>query len=827
MLMDLHAAHGDRALALRAYHLCSSVLDRDLGAEPSAATQRRYRALLPEAPEPGPPGGIERAGAGSAPLVGRDPERARLGAAWRDARAGIARLVVVAGEPGVGKTRLVEEFRSWCARGGAVTAEARCYAAEGPLPYGLVVAWLRSPALRPRLAALDPVRLGELARLLPELAAEEPGLRPPEAVPEDEQRARVFEAVGAAVDLLGASLRGGPAVLLVADDLHHADRESCRLVHYLLRSRPTARLLVAATVRAGETEGGPVEELGAAMRERDRVLEIDLDRLDPAATAALLDRIVGGPRSGRVPAADASRLHAQTGGNPLFLVEAVRAGWRPESPRAPVTPRVQAVLAARMAQLTPASRELAAAAAVIGRPFDADLLAAAAWGEESGTAGVEDALVAGVDELWRRGILRDRGEAGYAGTYDFAHETLREAAAAQLSPVRRARAHRRVAAALERADPGGGARVAEIAAHHAQAGETSRAARWYLRAAQSAQLLYAHDESVRLLDRALDALGGPASDAARTELELEVRTALLAPLVSEHGYASPAVADVQSRLAALHRTLDVAPSAPLLRSLAMTALTHDDFETGRTYARRLLVAGEADATGVLTVEAEVLLGFAAFWEADFPGAAEHLGRAIAAFRAENGRTHLCGSGRIRRRWRTRGWPTLGGSWAIRRGRWPPGRPRSPAPPRSAIPTAPRRCGCSPRSSPSTWAMTRRCGSTRRGWWRRASRRCRCACPRRPCGATWPALDGDAGAGLALIGGAMAAAARGAGAPGMRAILARIELAACVATGDPTLVAQAAERLLAAGPAAAVWAPAARSARGAFRPAEHRGAPTEP
>ena len=148
--------------------------------------------------------------------MGRAPERSRLVAAWRSTNAGRAQFVLVSGESGVGKTRLVEEFRSWCARRGAATAQARCYPAEGALAYGPVVTWLRGEALRSRLRRLDRARLTELARLLPELLVELPQLERPEPLPESDQRQRLFDAVSAVV------LAAGAPVLLVVDDLHHA-----------------------------------------------------------------------------------------------------------------------------------------------------------------------------------------------------------------------------------------------------------------------------------------------------------------------------------------------------------------------------------------------------------------------------------------------------------------------------------------------------------------------------------------------------------------------------------------------------------------------------
>jgi predicted ATPase len=162
--------------------------------------------------------------------------------------AGRAQLVVVTGESGIGKTRLVEELRSWCAHRGAATAESRSYPAEGALAYGPVVSWLRSDALAGPVQRLDRALLSELARLLPELRAMVPDLPRPQPLPESDQRQLLFGALARAV------LAPAGPLLLVADDLHRADRETLRFLHYLLRVEPEAPLLVAATARREEVD---------------------------------------------------------------------------------------------------------------------------------------------------------------------------------------------------------------------------------------------------------------------------------------------------------------------------------------------------------------------------------------------------------------------------------------------------------------------------------------------------------------------------------------------------------------------------------------------
>jgi hypothetical protein len=235
-LIELCHAAGDRARALRAYHVCVSTLERELGIDPAPATRVIYEAVLDAAP------GGAAATRGTSPFVGRVDELRRLRTVWRESAARRAQLVLVSGEPGVGKTRLLDELR---VRAEAVTVEARAYAAEGPIAYGLATAWLRSRRVAARLSRLEHAQLTDLARLLPELSGQVPS---PEPLPEPELRRRLFAAIGHAL------LAAGSPLLLIADDLHWADEQSLRLIHYLLRAAPSARLLVAATARREELD---------------------------------------------------------------------------------------------------------------------------------------------------------------------------------------------------------------------------------------------------------------------------------------------------------------------------------------------------------------------------------------------------------------------------------------------------------------------------------------------------------------------------------------------------------------------------------------------
>lgn len=620
LLMRVHAATGDRAAAVRAYHRTATVLERELGVQPSEATRAAYAALLGEGARAGSPRAARATGP---PLVGRVPERARLTAAWRAATEGEARCVLVGGEAGIGKTRLVEEFRSWCGRRGAATAASRCYPAEGPLAYGPVVDWLRSDALRPRLARLTDARLTELARLLPELLAERPGLAAPQPLPVDEQRHRLFEA-------LAAALHTVESLLLVVDDLPHADRETCQFLHYLLRSAPRARLLLVGTARTEDVAGGPVGELLDALRERERVDTVELGRFAPGETARLAELVTGAPLAG----AELRVLQRETEGNPLFVVESLRAGRRSGSPP---SPRVQAVIGTRLAQLGEPARRVLQVAAAIGRGFDTGLLAEVAGGSDEDV----DDLVTGLDELWRRRIVRESAPGLPGPGYDFAHDKIRQVAYDALSPPLRRTLHARIAAAmprLHRLDPGPVS--AQIAAHHERSGAVEPAIDWYRRAAGYARSLHADARAVRLFDRALHLLDTLPPSAARDRTELVLRTAMIAALVPVDGYASPTVAATLGRATELAAELDAAPSPPLLRALALDALTRSDFVAATGHGARLRAAGERDGDDVLLVEGDYVLGIAAFWQTELAAAREHFELAVARYPDTDRTAHL-------------------------------------------------------------------------------------------------------------------------------------------------------------------------------------------
>ena len=320
LLMSVHDAAGDRAGAVRVYHECAATLQRELGVEPSAVTRSAYAALTRSDQ---PVDDVEEAvRVSGAALVGREPEWDQLIRCWRDAEDGRSQLVLVTGEAGVGKTRLVEELGAWCAHRGALVADARAYPTEGDLGYGMVTSWLRNADLAAHLRRVGPAATAVLARLLPELG--QPRETVASSTDEAEQRRRLFDAV------VSALLSSDRPTLLIADDAQWCDEQSLQLIHYLVRVDATSPVLVVATVRREEVdERHPLTELVGALQIIDRTTEIGLDRLTRAGTEALArsltDIDIGAER--------VDELFVETEGNPLFIVESIRAGgtwsgWR-------------------------------------------------------------------------------------------------------------------------------------------------------------------------------------------------------------------------------------------------------------------------------------------------------------------------------------------------------------------------------------------------------------------------------------------------------------------------------------------------------------------
>jgi DNA-binding SARP family transcriptional activator len=516
-LMRLQADLGDRAGAVSTYHHCASVLERELGVVPDAATRTAFQRLITHAglSEGARPDGraAGRKGPGAVPLIGRSAELGMLEDVWRAAAAGEPRMALVRGGAGVGKTRLVAEVAGLARGQGAVVAGTRCFGASGRLALAPVADWLRNPVVQSAAATLDPASRAEVGRLVP-TGGHGSGTR---ALADAWQRHRFFEGLARALQAVGRPL------LLVLDNMHWCDQETLAFVTFCLTRAEGTPLLVAGTVRGdGHDDGHELADWTVRMRATGLLTELPLTPLEAVDTARLAAAVSGEA----LAEPDAALLHATTGGFPLYVIEAVRGSAHLRG-TLPPSADLSGVLRKRLAEATGAARDVAGLAAAVGTNFSLDLLTEASDLNA-------DEVVTAVDELWRMRIMRVFGDG-----YDFSHDLLRETAYAEVSPPKRWLLHRRIAQSLELLHAEGTDAVAtQLAEQYSRGGRPDRAVHYYSRAADAAAGMFAHTEAIRLDKKALAIIEDMPAGRGRDSRELEVLEQMAAPLNAKYGYSS-------------------------------------------------------------------------------------------------------------------------------------------------------------------------------------------------------------------------------------------------------------------------------------------------
>lgn len=406
------------------------------------------------------------------PLVGRARELAWLGDALKTAAEGMPRLVVVAGEPGIGKTALASAFARAAFEGHAIVLYGRCDE-DVRMPYGPwaeALGHLVRHAPESLLAAHVTARRGALARLVPELAARAPADAGSSTDPESE-RYLLFSAV---VDALARTSDIAP-VVLVLDDLHWADRPTMQLLRHVVTSDAPTRLLVLGAFRDSDVGAGhPLADALAAMHRESRVERLTIRGLDDDELLALLEANAGHEMAAEgIALRDA--LQRETGGNPFFVGEILRhlaetraiyvddsGRWaaRADLRSSGLPVSIREVVDRRVARLGDEAGRVLAAAAVIGRDFDVTLLRRIVDTDE-------ETLVDVLDRAVRAAIVNE-GDA--PGEFRFAHALIEHSLYEDLTALRRAQAHRRIAEALEDLSGGRpGVRASELAYHWAHA----------------------------------------------------------------------------------------------------------------------------------------------------------------------------------------------------------------------------------------------------------------------------------------------------------------------------------------------------------------------
>ncbi|MBD3886351.1 AAA family ATPase [Phormidium tenue FACHB-886] len=525
-LMRLHSRIGDRANALQVYYRCMTMLREELGVDPSSTTRGLYEHLLQEEAEPVtdkalvqptvPLRGslpLQQTKAGrrspSLPFVGRDRE-------WRFIQTWVSPgnsevtppLLLLIGELGIGKTRLLEKLRETV----PLALWGRGFAAETVRPYGIWIDALRS---MPLPAAIPP----ELGFLLPEVG--QPAVAPP-------NRSHLFDAI---VQLLGTWASQNPLMVML-DDIQWMDEASSALLHYTSRLLSHLPIKFACTARSGElSQNGAIAQVVQALRREQRLKTIELQGFDRGETADLI-RTLSNSQTLNLSVEIVDQVFTDSGGNPLFVLEIARALSQSQSNH---TDNLEALIRDRFQKFDDAAHDLLLWAAALGRNFNPTILAK-----------VMDLplprLLAAIDQLEQHGIIRPGHTLNGEVTYDFAHDIVRQVAYQQLSEPRRRLIHTHIAQVLSAIASPTTPLINDVA-HHADLGSDRKlAASASLLAAERCLRVLAYAEAAELAQR-----GIRHCEFLETTTQIRLQMGLLKAYVKA-GVPKPRVASLQQDL---------------------------------------------------------------------------------------------------------------------------------------------------------------------------------------------------------------------------------------------------------------------------------------
>lgn len=578
-------------------------------------------------------------------IAGREEELNLLSEALERARAGEARLVVLVGEAGIGKTTLLHEFlRRSARRSDLLVTTGECvehYGSEEP--------WVPVVEALERLVPVlgDARATALLRRDAPSWLAMLPGL----TAPEESERLAPSTIGTTATRMLRQFSRFVEKIteertlVLALDDVHWSDTASLELVAHLLHRPRPQRVLVVATLRPAEVAArpGPLPAILRDLEIRGWSEEVPLEGLSREAVGTYLERRLGVSDASDETSRVAEFVRKWTEGNPLFVVSVIdqligRGALRHDDaavyfeppPRGIEAPRtIRRLIEDELDRVTPQQRAILETSSLAGMEFSAATIAA-------GTHCPVEEVEAGCEELIGTGrFLRPRGEERWpdgtiASRYRFGHALYREILSDSLPAAKRARLHRDIGRRREEAWSGQtGGIAAELAHHFEQAGDLPRALQYFAQAGDGAARRYANREAAAYLKKALRLLAAQPESADRNTTELVLRLAVSVPLAATEGYASPDLAANLERLQTLtDPTSDSEGLLPVLLSVWSLHVVRADLAAAARIGDRLVAIAKNAMLPVSRLQAHRVVGHTCFYRGELARARDHLDAAL-------------------------------------------------------------------------------------------------------------------------------------------------------------------------------------------------------
>ena len=476
------------------------------------------------------------------PFVGRDKEYGRLLGLIAGLTSGNGRVVLIQGEAGIGKSRLVHEAVKHAQQQALATLTTNCYEIERAIAYQPVIDLVTQACQalsESRLRMIAPILLAEIAALAPAVAARLAELPPLSVDFPEARQARLFHALVQLFDALAQDQQ----LILTIDNIQWADDASLQFLHFLARQIAGRPMLLLCAYRDEELGGNErLTGLLESLRHEPTTLQMALARLGPGDTEELLE-IINDPNLGAPSLA--ARLHRETDGNPFFLWSILHSLSEGESVisdalRLPLPDALRDSVRARLARVTQEDRLLLDVAAVLGRRFDFEILLSLSRMPEA-------RFLLSLDSLVMRRLLHEEQE---SGSYDFSHDKVREVVYRDIGVARRVLLHREVAEMLEcHAEIATHERDAHLAEHYERGKVWPKALLYLCQAAEHSQKLFAMRETLQWFDRAASLL--QAHPEAATQAQQLA-------LYDRRGQARAQAGQIEGAVADFQRVIDSA-----------------------------------------------------------------------------------------------------------------------------------------------------------------------------------------------------------------------------------------------------------------------------